>query len=216
MFRPELHEPGAKVVLGKRYADAGYDQGVAVLRDLAANTATAHFIATKLARHFISDDPPPRQVERMASAFLSSDGHLPTVYRALIDAPESWAQPLAKYKTPNDYIVSTFRGLELPTDTGRSPLAPFDVMGQRTYSPGSPAGWPDRSADWDGASALIKRIEWADAVGQRVGSRRDAAALAPQLLGDNLTAATRTAITRAASGSQAVTLLLSAPEFMRR
>jgi uncharacterized protein (DUF1800 family) len=216
MFRPELHEPGAKVVLGKRYADTGYDQGVAVLRDLAANPATAHFIATKLARHFIADDPPPRAVEHIASAYLSSDGHFPTVYRALIEAPEAWAQPLAKYKTPNDYIVSTFRGLELPVDAGRSPLAPFEVMGQRTYSPGSPAGWPDRSADWDGASALIKRIEWADAVGQRVGSRRDAVALAPQLLGDNLTPATRTAISRAASASQAITLLLSAPEFMRR
>jgi len=216
VFRPELHEPGAKMVLGKRYPDAGYDQGVAVLRDLAANAATARFVASKLARHFVADDPPPRVVERTAAAFLSSDGHLPTVYRALIDVPESWARPLSKFKTPNDYIVSTFRGLELPADTGRSPLAPFEVMGQRTYSPGSPAGWPDRSADWDGASALIKRIEWADAVGQRVGSRRDAAALAPQLLGDNLTGATRTAIARAASGSQAVTLLLSAPEFMRR
>src|SRR6266436_5472453 len=107
LFRAELHEPGAKVVLGKRYPDTGYDQGVAVLRDLAANTATAHFIATKLARHFIADDPPPRAVERIASAFLSSDGHLPTVYRALIEAPEAWAQPLSKYKTPNDYIVST-------------------------------------------------------------------------------------------------------------
>jgi uncharacterized protein (DUF1800 family) len=95
-------------------------------------------------------------------------------------------------------------------------LAPFEVMGQRTYSPGSPAGWPDRSADWDGASALIKRIEWADAVGQRVGSRCDAVALAPQLLGDSLTTPTRTAIARAASASQALTLLLSSPEFMRR
>jgi uncharacterized protein (DUF1800 family) len=216
MFRPELHEPGAKVVLGKRYADTGYDQGVAVLRDLASKPATAHFIATKLARHFIADDPPPRAVERIASAFLSSDGHLPTVYRALIESPEGWTQLLAKYKTPTDYIVSAFRGLELPVDAGRSPLAPFEVMGQRTYSPGSPAGWPDRSADWDGASALIKRIEWADAVGQRVGSRVDAAALAPQILGDNLMPATRTAIARAASGSQAVTLLLSSPEFMRR
>ncbi|MFL6604593.1 MAG: DUF1800 family protein [Steroidobacteraceae bacterium] len=216
LFRPEIHEPGAKVVLGKRYADAGYDQGVAVLRDLAANTATAHFIATKLARHFIADDPPPRAVERIAGAFLSSDGHLPTVYRALIETPESWGQPLSKYKTPTDYIVSTFRGLDLPPDAGRSPLTPFELMGQRTYSPGSPAGWPDRSADWDGASALIKRIEWADAVGERVGSRRDAVALAPQLLGDNLTPATRTAIARAASSSQAITLLLSSPEFMRR
>jgi uncharacterized protein (DUF1800 family) len=216
MFRPELHEPGAKVVLGKRYPDTGYDQGAAVLRDLAANKSTAHFIATKLARHFIADDPPQRAVDRIANAFLSSDGHLPTVYRALIDSPEPWASVLTKYKTPNDYIVSTFRGLDLPADAGRSPLAPFEVMGQRTYSPGSPAGWPDQSADWDGASALIKRIEWADAVGQQVGSRRDAAALAPQLLGDNLTPETKTAIARAASGPQAVTLLLSSPEFMRR
>jgi len=216
MFRPELHEPGAKVVLGKRYADTGYDQGVAVLRDLAANPATAHFIATKLARHFIADEPPSRVVDRLASAFLSSNGHLPTVYRALIDSSEAWVQPLAKYKTPSDYIVSSFRGLGLSVDAGRSPLAPFEVMGQRTYSPGSPAGWPDRSADWDGASALIKRIEWADAVGQRVGAQRDATALAPQLLGETLAANTRTAITRAASGSQGITLMLAAPEFMRR
>jgi uncharacterized protein (DUF1800 family) len=216
MFRPELHEPGAKVILGKRYSDAGYDQGVAVLRDLAAKPATAHFIATKLVRHFVSDDPPPHAVDRVANAFSSSDGHLPTVYRALIDSPESWVQPLTKYKTPNDYIISSYRGLDLPVDAARAPLAPFEVMGQRTYSPGSPAGWPDRSADWDGASALMKRIEWADAVGQRVGTRQDAAALAPQLLGESLSQATRTAIAHAASGAQAITLLLAAPEFMRR
>jgi uncharacterized protein (DUF1800 family) len=216
LFRPELHEPGAKVVLGKRYPDSGYDQGVAVLRDLAAKPAAARFIATKLARHFIADEPPHEAVERIAGAFLSSDGHLPTVYRAVIETPEAWAQPLSKYKTPDDYVVSAFRGLQLPFGGGRSLLGPFEALGQRTYSPGSPAGWPDRSADWDGASALIKRIEWADAVGQRVGSRCDAAALAPQLLGDNLSAATRTAIGHAASASQAVTLLLSSPEFMRR
>jgi uncharacterized protein (DUF1800 family) len=216
LFRPELHEPGAKVVLGKRYADTGYDQGVAVLRDLAAKPATARFIGTKLARHFIADDPPPHAVDRLASAYLSSDGHLPTVYRALIETPEVWTQPLTKYKTPNDYIVSAFRGLDLPVGAGRAALTPFELMGQRVYSPGSPAGWPDRSADWDGASALIKRIEWADAVGQRIGSHCDAAGLAPQILGDSLSEGTKTAISRAASAGQAVTLLLSAPEFMRR
>jgi uncharacterized protein (DUF1800 family) len=216
LFRPELHEPGAKVVLGKRYPDLGYEQGVAVLRDLAVHTSTARFIATKLARHFIADEPPATAVDRIAQAFSYSNGHLPTVYRALIDAPEGWLQPLAKYKTPNDYIISSYRGLDLPVEAGRGALAPFEVMGQRTYSPGSPAGWPDRSADWDGASALIKRIEWADAVGQRVGGRRDAVAVAPELLGETLTAGTRTAIARAASASQATTLLLASPEFMRR
>lgn len=216
MFRAELHEPGAKRILGKRYADTGYDQGVAVLRDLAGNPSTAKFIATKLARHFIADDPPGKAVERIAQAYLSSGGDLPTVYRALVDCPEGWVEPLAKYKTPNDYIVSTFRGLQIPVDAGRSPLAPFELLGQRTYGPGSPAGWPDRSADWDGASALMKRIEWADAVGQRIGSRRNAMELAPQLLGGTLSDGTRTAIARAASAAQAVTLLLAAPEFMRR
>jgi uncharacterized protein (DUF1800 family) len=215
VFREALHEPGSKVVLGRSYADEGLQQGVAVLRDVARTQATAHFIATKLTRHFVADDPPPAVVQRLAEAFLASHGDLPHVYRALIDSREAWEAPLAKYKTPSDYIVSTYRGLSVPIE-GHAPLAPFELLGQRTWQPGSPAGWPDRSADWDGASGLIKRIEWADAVGARLGSRRDAAQLAAQLLGTNLADATRTALTRAASAGQAITLLLAAPEFMRR
>jgi uncharacterized protein (DUF1800 family) len=216
VFRSELHEPGAKVVLRRRYPDEGFGQGVAVLRDLAREPATAHFIATKLARHFIQDEPPPQTVARVADTFVRGGGDLPSVYAALIDAPEAWLQPLAKYKTPADYVVSSFRGLAVPVDAGHAPLAPFELLGQRTWSPGAPAGWPDRSADWDGASALMKRIQWADAVGSRLGNRRDAMQLAPQLLGANLTEATRAAMEHAASAAQALTLLLAAPEFMRR
>src|SRR5262249_56325810 len=149
-------------------------------------------------------------------AFARTGGELPSVYSALIDAREAWLEPLAKYKSPADYVVSSFRGLSVPIEAERSALAPFEVLGQRTWQPGSPAGWPDRSADWDGASALMKRIQWADAVGNRVSSRADAVQLAPQLLGANLTAATRTAVAHAASAAQALTLLLAAPEFMRR
>ena len=216
VFRPELHEPGAKVVLGRRYPDAGFGQGVAVLRDLAAERATAHFIARKLARHFIQDEPPPAAVARVADAFTASGGDLPKVYAALVDAQEAWLQPLAKYKTPADYVVSSFRGLGIAVEADHAPLAPFELLGQRTWSPGAPAGWPDRSADWDGASGLMKRIQWADAVGARLGTRRDAMQLAPQLLGANLTAATRQSVAHAASGAQALTLLLASPEFMRR
>jgi uncharacterized protein (DUF1800 family) len=215
VFRPELHEPGSKVVLGRSYADEGFGQGVAVLRDVARQRSTAHFIAIKLARHFIADEPPPALVEQVADVFAHSGGDLPRVYRALIESREAWAQPLAKYKTPSDYIISSFRGLAVEPE-GHAPLLPFELLGQRTWQPGSPAGWPDRSADWDGASALIKRIQWADAVGERLGSQRDAAELAPQLLGANLSDATRTAVSRAASAAQALTLLLAAPEFMRR
>jgi uncharacterized protein (DUF1800 family) len=216
VFRPELHEPGAKVVLGRRYADEGFGQGVAVLRDLARERATARFIATKLVRHFIADEPPPAAVAAVADAFTRTNGHLPSVYGALIDAREAWVQPLAKYKTPADYLISSLRGLQLPVEADRAPLAPFELLGQRTWQPGSPAGWPDRSADWDGASALMKRLQWADAVGARLGNRRDAQQLAPELLGANLTDATRQAVAHAASAAQALTLLLASPEFMRR
>jgi len=216
LFRAALHEPGPKRVLGKRYAEADEAQGEAVLRDLAAHPSTARFIAVKLARHFIADDPPEPAVERIARAFRETDGDLPAAYRALIDCAEAWREPLAKYKTPTDYILSAFRGLDVPPSAERIEAASFELLGQRTYGPGSPAGWPDRAGDWDGASALLKRIEWADALSARIGSRRRAAALAPQLLGGTLTEATRLAIARAATAEQALTLLLAAPEFMRR
>ena len=109
--------------------DDGFGQGVAVLRDVARERATARFIATKLARHFIADDPPPAAVERLADAFAKSGGDLPAVYRALIDSPEAWAQPLAKYKTPSDYVVSSYRGLSLPVRCGA--CAPRAVRGAR-------------------------------------------------------------------------------------
>ena len=98
----------------------------------------------------------------------------------------------------------------------RRSLQAFEVLGQRNLQPGSPAGWPDTSADWDGSSSLLKRIAWADAVAQRLGSERNARELAPQLLGATLSDDTAKAIGRAESASQALTLLLSAPEFMRR
>jgi uncharacterized protein (DUF1800 family) len=216
VFRPEQHEPGAQTVLGRRYTDEGVGLGETVLRDLAAHASTARFIATKLARHFVADDPPPDAIERIAGVFRTSGGDLPSVYRALIEEPLAWREPFAKFKAPADYVVSAYRALELPVDSDRRALAPLELLGQRTWSPGSPAGWPDRSADWDGASALMRRIEWADALGQRVGSTRHALELADEALGASLSGETRTMIARAASAPQAMTLFLTAPEFMRR
>jgi uncharacterized protein (DUF1800 family) len=215
-FREMVHEPGAQMVVSRRYSQNGIAQGEAVLRDLAAAPATATHLATKLARHFIADDPPASAVQRLSSAYLKSGGHLPTVYEALIDSPEAWAAATPKYKTPQDYIFSLYRGLELPLPEGQKALAAFEVLGQRQFSPGSPAGWPDRSADWDGSAALLKRIELADSVAQRIGNSRSAVTLASQLLGGVLSEPTRVSLTRAESGVQALTLLLTAPEFLRR
>jgi len=215
-FREALHEPGARELLGRRYPDGGESQGLAVLDDLARSPATARHLATQLARHFAGDEPPPALIERLAHAYLGHEGELLPVYRALIDAPECWAQPLAKYKTPFEYVASAQRALAVPLPEGQRALAPLELLGQRTWSPGSPAGWPDRAADWDGPSALLKRLEWADQAGQRLGAQRDAAWLAQEVLGGALTAHTHEAITHADSGAQALTLLLGSPEFLRR
>jgi uncharacterized protein (DUF1800 family) len=216
VFREVFHEPGAKKVMGKSYGDDGLRQGEAMLRDLAMRRETARHISTKLARHFIADDPPKAAVDRITRAWLDSKAHLPSVYEALVESPEAWEQPLAKFKTPSDYIYSSYRALGIPLREKRRALQPFEALGQRNLMPGSPAGWPDASADWDGSSALLKRIAWADVVAQRMGDARNARELAPQLLGATLTDETAKAIARAESGSQALTLLMASPEFMRR
>jgi uncharacterized protein (DUF1800 family) len=214
-FREAFHEPGAKRLLGRSFGDDGLTQGEAILQELALREATARHVCTKLARHFIADEPPAAVVRRMTRAWLDSRAHLPAVYEALIGSAEAWAAPLAKFKTPADYIHSAYRGLEIPVPERRRLLQTFEALGQRSFSPGSPAGWPDTSADWDGSSALLKRIAWADLVAQRL-SVRNARELAPQLLGGSLGDDTFMAIARAESGVQALTLLLASPEFMRR
>jgi uncharacterized protein (DUF1800 family) len=215
-FRPLVHEPGTETVAGHRYAQSDQGQGLAVLDDLAAAPATAHHLATKLARHFLADDPPASAVDHIARAYQHSGGHLPTVYAAVIDSPQAWEPGAVKFKTPQDYLFSLARGLSLPPEVEPRLLGAFDLLGQRQFAPGSPAGWPDRSADWDGASALMKRIELSDAIAQKLGDQRNAQQLAPQLLGGALSTATRESVARAASPAQALTLLLTAPEFLRR
>jgi uncharacterized protein (DUF1800 family) len=215
-FREAFHEPGAKKLLGRSYREDGVTQGEVMLRDLALRPQTARYVCTKLARHFIADDPPKAVVERLTRAWLDSRARLPAVYRALVESPEAWETTLPKFKTPADYIHSAYRGLGIPLREKRRSLQGMESLGQRPFSPGSPAGWPDTSADWDGPSALLKRITWADVVAQRMGDARNARELAPQLLGGALSAETTQAITRAESGAQALTLLLASPEFMRR
>lgn len=213
-FRPQFHQPGAQTLLGKRYAEDGLAQGERALRDLARHPSTARHLATKLVRHFVADEPPAALVETVSRAYLRADGDLPSTYRALLDAEQAWQQPLAKFKSPADYIHSAWRALELPV--GVADLRIFEQLGQRPLQPGSPAGWPDRGDDWDGAAALMKRLEWAQETGSRLGSRRNASDVARQALGAVWSDASATAVARAQDAAQALALFLCAPEFMRR
>ena len=214
-FRPLMHEPGSKTILGRQYRERGIEEGEDVLRMLAQHPATARHIATKLARHFVADDPPAALVERLADVYLREDGDLTSVYRELIAADESWQESYAKWKTPHDFVISAYRALGRTPDSLQPVTAFLTQAGQRPYTPGSPAGWPDTAERWNGGDALLQRIEWAAAVGRRVGDRLDPLALAGQVLG-SLGEHTALSIRGAESGAQGLALLLAAPEFQRR
>ena len=109
LFREAAHEPGGRHVLGRAYDQDGYAQGRAVLTDLAASPATARHVARKIAIHFVADDPPPALVSRLEHSFTSSGGRLDKLAATLIDSPEAWTPQAAKFKTPYEFLVSTWR-----------------------------------------------------------------------------------------------------------
>ena len=216
-FDANWHEPGAKTVLGKVYSE-GPDALRQVLHDLAFHPATAHFIATKLARHFVADTPPPTLVDRLALTYLRNDTRLAPVYQELIRSPEAWNPQPMKLKTPEEFVLSATRVLRLNPrlfERGEAGVG-ISALGQRTQAAPSPAGWSDRTEDWLGPDAVWKRIEWSTRTAHRIGSSVDARALAAQSLGPLLSPDTQTQIERAADGPQALALLLMAPEFQRR
>ncbi|WP_420384290.1 DUF1800 domain-containing protein [Novosphingobium sp.] len=215
-FRPARHEPGTRTILGKHYAQDGEAQARAVLLDFAASPATAHHVATKLARHFAGDDPPPAMVARLADSFIASNGDLPTVYRAIIASPEAWVAVPAKFKTPWEWTISALRGLGR-TDAGDLPIAGLQTqLGQRVWKPGSPAGWDDVAASWAGPDALLRRVEIAQRLAAPFGAVVDARLLAPKLMPASLSMATADQIAHSESHTSALALMLVSPDFLRR
>lgn len=216
VFRPALHEPGVRRIMGKAYFQQGEAQALAVFHDLARSEATARHIATKLARHFVADDPPPTLVERLAEAFSHSGGHLPTVYRALVAAPESWAPGTPKFKTPWEWLISALRGIGMRRVDNLRAEPILQQLGEPIWRPGSPAGYDDIAASWAAPDALLRRVEFAGRLSARIGDRVDARARAEKLLPGVVSRHTRSAIAHADSAATALALLLVAPEFQRR
>lgn len=215
-FHAALHEPGPRQLMGRRYDQPGETQAQAMLRDLAAQAATARHIATKLARHFAGDSPPPALTDRLTTAFAQSGGHLPTVYRALIESPEVWSLAQPKFKTPWEWTLSSLRGLGM-REPGTAPISNMlNQLGQPVWRPGSPAGFDDIAESWMAPDALMRRVELAQRLASRAASTTDARQLGPRLLPGGLSDSTTTALARAESPATALALLLASPEFLRR
>ena len=216
MFLALAHEPGARTVLGKTYPEGGEGQARAILADLARHPATARHVATKLARHFTADEPPPAVVARLEKTFLKTGGDLPSLHRALVESPEAWAPQPAKFKTPHEFIVSALRLNGVESLPGRQVQLATNLLGQPIFRAPSPAGWPDAAASWAGPDALMKRLEWTQALAGRLQVKTPPDRLAAQGLGPQLTQACITAVRRAQSPAQGLVLALMSPDFQRR
>jgi len=208
-FHSRRHEPGPKTLLGRSYPE-GEQGGVKALGDLAGHPSTARHVATRLARHFVADDPPENAIQALEDAFRGSDGDLPTLHRALVEVAEAWEAPLSKVRRPWDLVVATARALELD-DVGEGMLAGLKDLGQIPWGAPSPKGWPDVAAAWTGPEQVLGRIEWLESVVDRV-PRRSGLQVAEAVYGPVLSSTTR----RALEHDDDLLVALASPEFQRR
>jgi uncharacterized protein (DUF1800 family) len=213
-FNRRFHEPGPQKILDKSYEDTGVEQGRAVLRDLASHPSTATHIATKLARYFIADAPPPELVARLAKTFRDTAGDLKGVTKALVASPEAWAQPCTKLKRPSEWGVAMLRASgELQADPARF-TAGQALLGEPLWRPPSPKGYADDEATWiDGVG---RRLDVANNFAERVASRIDPQYVMETVLGSTVSADVKQAVARAESRQQALALLFMSAEFQRR
>jgi uncharacterized protein (DUF1800 family) len=216
-FVAAAHEPGTQVLLDQTFRQDDVMQGVAALKMLAAHPSTARFLATKLTRHFVADDPPPEAVGAIAKVYLDTDGDLAAICSALVDLPQAWDPTPRKMKPPEQYLISASRALGGLPLTGRQLSAVLGRMGQRPYYAQGPNGWPDTEGEWVGPDPVWKRLEWATAMAKGAATAQiDPVAIAASALGETVTQPTLQAIRRAESPSQGLAILLVSPEFQRR
>jgi len=180
VFRPQVHDTGQKIVLGHVIkAGGGESDGEQVLDIVAKHPSTARFIATKLARRFVSDVPPPALIDRAARKFLETNGDLREVTRAILLSPEFLAPEAmnAKAKTPFEFLVSALRTTGTDAGDARPYFRTMQELGMPLYQCQPPTGYKDTADVWINTGALVARMNVAvrlsggdEALAQRIGS----------------------------------------------
>ncbi|HVO96283.1 MAG TPA: DUF1800 domain-containing protein, partial [Terriglobales bacterium] len=224
-FEPRLHDASAKTVLGTRIAAGGEEDGIKVIDLLARHPATAKFIAGKLVRRFVSDQPPAALVHRAADAFRQSDGDIRTVLQSIIDSPEFYSSEAyqAKVKKPLEFVASALRATRAETRITPQLLRYLARMGEPLFLAQPPTGYPDVGSSWISPDMLLTRMNFAaDLVANRLeGTRfessrlRDNTTVARLVAPEGLSSPTK-AVLAEADNNDRLALLFAAPEFQRR
>jgi len=195
-FNARLHDDGEKIVLGHKIpAGGGMKDGEMVLDILSRHPSTAKFVATKLARRFVADNPSSALVERVAATFTKTDGDIRETLRAIFTSPEfnSTEARRAKIKTPFELAISAVRTLGGETDGRPQFHGWISKMGEPLYMYQAPTGYPDTSEHWVNTGALLERMNFALAlVSNRIpGTRVDLARFAGNVAKNGVTEADR-------------------------
>jgi uncharacterized protein (DUF1800 family) len=162
VYKPRLHEPGEKAVLGHKIKERGEREGMQVLEILAHHPSTARFISTELAQRFVSDDPPKPLIDAMSKTFLKTDGDLRAVLECMFRSPEFWAPEAyrARVKTPFEFVVSSLRATNAEISDPQSLLATLNKMGMPLYGMQPPTGYSTRADVWVNSAALLDRMNF--------------------------------------------------------
>ncbi len=218
-FYPARHDRGEKVILGHKIAASGAKEIEEALDLLARHPSTAKHISYKLAQYFVADEPPPALVQRLAQKFTESDGDIKSVLTTLFDSPEFFDNRNlnAKYKSPYRYAISALRA------TGAQParyelVANFlKMQGQPLYGCLTPDGYKNTKAAWLNSDALLKRINFATALGSgampQIGGIVSYDQIADTVNGGKLNAKTEAVIAKTPPPLKAA-ILLGSPDFM--
>ncbi|WP_309672425.1 DUF1800 domain-containing protein [Gemmatimonas sp.] len=162
-FRGEVHDASAKTILGQSFAaNKGVEEGEAVLDLLASHPSTAKFIATKLARRFVSDTPPAALVERATATFRRTNGDLRSVVRTIVTSPEFFASASyrAKVKSPFELVASTMRAMNAQPDATPRTSQLVSRLGQPIFGHQAPNGYPETGDAWMNTGAILNRINF--------------------------------------------------------
>ncbi|HJZ66420.1 MAG TPA: DUF1800 domain-containing protein [Candidatus Acidoferrum sp.] len=196
-FDDRLHDPDTKIVLGKKIHAGGMSDGKEVIDLLVKNPSTAKFISTKLARRFVSDNPPQSLIAKMSQTFQLSDGDIRAVMHTMIHSPEFWSREAfrAKIKTPYELVISAARALGTDVDTPMPLVQWTGRIGEPLFQCQPPTGYSDKADAWVNTGALLNRLNYSLALaGNKVrGSHSDA----PTLLGGDSSSDPKVALNRA-------------------
>jgi uncharacterized protein (DUF1800 family) len=187
-----------------------------VLADIARHPSTAKFIAGKFARHFVSDEPPPALVARLADVFTKTDGDLKALALALVDSEEAWKAPLSKIRSPYEFLIAAGRLLAQIPNNPNLYLGGLRTLGQPLWSPSGPNGFADTNAAWLAPEGMKLRLDISTQIASRLAEGVDPRDLLELAAADTASVETRRTIERAESRQQALALLLMSPEFQRR